>query len=94
MTAKEITIFLNNKIKQDEKFIKITYFELRVKENLSQEETEQFIETAKLKLKNFNYKVFLSGDKYWYNGNSYIVQTNELLIAIKIQEINGAGKEN
>ena len=94
MTAKEITNFLNNKIKQDEKFIRITYFELRIKENLSQEETEQFIEIAKHKLKNFNYKVSLVGEKYWYNGNSYIVQSNELLIATKIQEINGVGKEN
>lgn len=94
MTSKEITIFLNNKIKQNEDFIRITFYEMRIKENLSQEETEQFIQEAKNKLKNFNYKVYEIGNKYWYNGNSYVVQSNELLIAVKTQEINGYGSQN
>jgi len=94
MTSKEITMFLNNKISQNEDFIRITYFEMRVKENLTQEEMEEFLEAAKIKLKNFNYKVYEVGGKYWYNGNSYTVQTNELLIAVKPQEINGYGREN
>lgn len=93
MKPKEITSFLNNKIKQDEDFIRITFFEMRVKENLSSEETEEFIKTAKSMLKNFNYKVYISGEKYWYNGNSYVVQSNELLVAVKTQEINGVGRE-
>lgn len=92
MTSKEITVFLNNKIKEDENFIRITFFEMRVKENLSQEEMADFIEFSRIKLKNFNYKVYTPGDKYWYNGNSYVVQTNEILIAIKIQDINGVGQ--
>ena len=94
MSPKEITMFLNNKISENEDFIRITYFEMRVKENLSQEETDEFIEAAKIKLKNFNYKVYEVGNKYWYNGNAYVVQTNELLIAVKPQEINGYGKDN
>lgn len=94
MTSKEITMFLNNKISQNEDFIRITYFEMRIKENLTQEEMEEFLETAKIKLKNFNYKVYEVGNKYWYNGNSYVVQTNELLIAVKPQEINGYGKDS
>ena len=90
MTAKEFTVFLNNKIKQDENFIRITFFEMRIKENLSQDELDEFIEAAKSKLKNFNYKVYSEvGEKYWYNGDSYEVKSNELLIAVKIQEING-----
>lgn len=94
MTSKEITIFLNNKIKQDENLIRITFFEMRVKENLSQSETDEFIELTKAKLKNFNYKVYEAGERYWYNGNSYTVQSNELLVAVKTQEINGYGSEN
>lgn len=94
MTSKDITIFLNNKIKQDENFIRITFFEMRVKENLSQEETDDFIDTARNMLKNFNYKVYEPGNKYWYNGSAYLVQSNELLVAVKPQEINGYGSKN
>ena len=90
MTAKEFTIFLNNKIKEDENFIRITFFEMRIKENLSKKELDEFVNTAKLKLKNLNYKVYCNvGEKYWYNGNSYEVKSNELMIAIKTQEVNG-----
>ncbi len=94
MTPKEITMFLNNKISENEDFVRITFFEMRVKKNLSQEEMEEFVEAAKTKLKNFNYKVYEVGNKYWYNGNSYVVQSNELLIAVKPQEINGHGSQN
>ena len=94
MTSKEITMFLNNKISENEDFIRITFYEMRVKENLTQEEMEEFVEATKIKLKNFNYKVYEVGNKYWYNGNAYVVQTNELLIAVKPQEINGYGRDN
>ena len=90
MTSKEFTAFLNNKIKQSENFIRITFFEMRIKENLSQEELIEFIDASRNKLQNLNYKVFTEvGDKYWYNGDSYEVKSNELLIAVKNQEING-----
>lgn len=94
MTLKEITMFLNKKISENEDFIRITFYEMRILQNLTQEETDEFIEFAKIKLKNFNYKVYEVGNRYWYNGNSYTVQTNELLIAVKPQEINGYGKDN
>ena len=94
MTSKEITLFLNNKIKENENFIRITFYEMRIKENLSQEETDLFIKEAKNKLKIFNYNVYEVGNKYWYNGNAYVVQSNELLIAVKTQEINGYGSQN
>lgn len=94
MTSKEITLFLNNKIKENENFIRITFYEMRIKENLSQEETDLFVKEAKNKLKIFNYKVYEVGNKYWYNGNAYVVQSNELLIAVKTQEINGYGSQN
>jgi hypothetical protein len=45
-------------------------------------------------LKNFNYKVYEPGNKYWYNGSAYLVQSNELLVAVKPQEINGYGSKN
>ena len=51
MTSKEITMFLNNKISENEDFIRITFYEMRVKENLTQEEMEEFVEAAKIKLR-------------------------------------------
>lgn len=93
MTPEEIIMYLNNKISENEEFIRITFFEMRVKQNLNTRDTEEFVDIAKKILKNSNYKVYVIGEKYWYNGNCYKVEDNELIIAIKPQEINGYGNE-
>lgn len=82
MTLDYISKKLNNKIANNEKIIKYTFFELRVQENLSDEEMKVFLELARIKLKNMDYKVYLTGEKYFYFQEE-IVKENELLVAIK-----------
>ena len=67
----------------NENLIKIKFFEIRVTHNLSEVETFEFIRLARNKLENLGYNVYLTNAKYQYKGKQYIVQDNELLVAIK-----------
>jgi len=77
---------LNKKIQTNEEFIRYTFFEVRVKENLSEEMTKKFIELVEIKLKNLNYEVYKTGEVYTYNGIGKKVKENELLVAIKMEK--------
>ena len=79
---------LDNKFTKDRNFIKYTFYELRVKLNLSEEELYYFLRLIKIKLENLGYKVYLTGDTYILRNNKKIVRENELLIAIKEKENN------
>ena len=61
MTEKDIIYLiektLNNKFTKDTNFIKYTFYELRVKLNLSEEELYHFLRLIKIKLENLGYKV-------------------------------------
>ena len=83
MTVTEFDDFFNNKIKENEYFLKFTYYELRVKHNLSQDETDEFVDYAERKLKKMGYDVYLTGDPYTFPNTPRVVETNELLVAIK-----------
>lgn len=83
MKMQEITNFLDKKIEKDSEFIKITFFELRIKMNLTEEETETFIEFSKTRLKNLGYKTFETGEKYIIENKEKTVERNELVIATK-----------
>ena len=83
MTIQDITELLDEKIEKDENKIVVTFYEIRVKNNLSEEETNQFLRLAMTRLENLGYKVYLSGAKYIYNNVNKVVEPNELLVAIK-----------
>ncbi len=83
MTMQEVSDYLNNKIAESENFIRITFYELRVKYNLSDEETQFFLKITKNKFENNGYKVYFTNDEYEFNNIKYTVQQNELMIAIK-----------
>lgn len=75
--------YIKEKIIKQDDFLKFSFYELRVKENLSNDETDDFLEMAKWKLEDLGYDVYFSGAKYTYKNNRYTVGDNELLIAIK-----------
>lgn len=79
---------LDNKFTKDRNFIKYTFYELRVKLNLSELELYHFLRLIEIKLENLGYKVYLTGDTYILRNNKKIVRENELLIAIKGKENN------
>lgn len=83
MTNKFVTDYLDKKIKENDKFLKISYYELRVKNNLSNNEIDEFLNFSKSYLENNDYHVYFTNEQYYFNGNTKIVETNEVIIAIK-----------
>jgi len=83
MTLLEIDADIHRKINENENYVRYSYFELRVKHNLSEEEVKTFIKLVKNKLENMNYKVYLKGERFIFQNANRIVEENEYLIAIK-----------
>ena len=83
MTLEELDKDINKKMLDNEDFIRYTYFELKVKQNLSEEEIDEVLRLARNKLGNLGYRVYFTGAKYNYQGENKIVESNEYLVAIK-----------
>lgn len=83
MTLEFVDSFINQKINSNENYVRFTFYELRVKYNLTEDETNKFLELAKNKFENMQYEVYFIGDTYEYQGATKEVEQNELMIAIK-----------
>ncbi len=83
MTNNFITNYIDNKISQNTNFIRFTFYELRVKNNLSDKDTDEFLRLAMTYLENKGYEVYIGNSRYTYNNANQNVQPNELLIAFK-----------
>lgn len=83
MTLKLIDDYLNKKLRDSEEYFVISFFDLRVKYNLSEEDTDRFLFLIRTRLENENYKVYFTGAKFEYENSNRTVQDNELMIAIK-----------
>lgn len=83
MSLEEITELIDSKIEKDPNCIIFTWFEIRVRKNLTEEQTDEFLRLARNRLENLNYKVYFTGAKFVYENANRTVQDNELLIAIK-----------
>lgn len=74
---------LEEKQLQNINFIRYSFYELRVKYNLSEQETNLFLTLIKNKLEKEDYQIYFTGAKFEYNDSKMMVQDNELMIAIK-----------
>ncbi len=83
MTMQELVDYLDFKVENSENFVRITFYEIRVKFNLTEEETRFVLEISKNKFENMGYKTYFAGDEYIYNNIKYTVGSNDLMIAIK-----------
>lgn len=83
MKLKFVDDYINNKLQENDEFVRFTFYELRVKSNLTEEETNEFLELAKNRFENMNYRVYFTNDVYNYNNQEMTVQINELMVAIK-----------
>lgn len=78
-----IEITLTEKVCQDINYIRYTFYELKVKYNLTDKDLDRFLILIRTKLENENYKVYFTDAKFIYNNANRTVQPNEILIAIK-----------
>lgn len=90
MTNKELFEFVENyiadKIVENKKIVRYTYYELKVKLNLSEKELNRFLRCSKIILEELNYQVFFTGARFKFENADRIVETNEFLIGIKDEE--------
>ena len=82
MTTEFITEYIDYKIKENAELIILTYYELRVKLDLSNEQMQEFLDLARIRLRNNNYKTYDIGENYTYNGLKRVVAENEMLVAM------------
>lgn len=83
MTNEFITNYISNKMSENTDFIRITFYELRIKNNLSEEDTDEFLRLAMTYLENKGYDVYVGNARYTYKSANQNVQPNELLVAFK-----------
>lgn len=83
MTKQFITEYLGKKMSENANFIRFTFYELRVKHNLSEDDTDEFLRLAMTYLENKGYDVYVGNARYTYKNANQHVQPNELLIAFK-----------
>ncbi|CDA31168.1 unknown [Clostridium sp. CAG:492] len=76
--------FINVKIVKSGGIVKISYFELKIKMNMDEEDIDRFLKCSKIILEDQNYNVYLSGEEFEYEGKKNKVENNEFLVAIKI----------
>jgi len=83
MTLNYITEFIDKKINRNSDYITVTFYELRIKENLSLDETDTFVHYSALRLKNLGYTIYYTGENYIQDGKTKTVRSNVLYVALK-----------
>lgn len=86
MTKEFVTNYISDKVHKNENYIRYTYYELKVANNLTEEEIQTFLEMNKNYFENNNYRVYFTGAKFIYENCNRVVESNELMIAIKENE--------
>lgn len=79
--------YLMHKIEENPKILRCTFWEIRVNLNISEQDEKEFLKFAKIRLENLGYLVYFTGAKFTYENANRTVQPNELIIAIKEDEI-------
>ena len=74
----------NKKLDENEEILIFTFYELRVKSNLSEYHVNRFLELAKIRLENISYRTYFTGTEFVYKNATKIVNDNELMVSIKM----------
>lgn len=82
MTLEFVDNYLNEKLAYNREIIKFSFYEVRMKLNLSEEDSITFLSLISQKLMNTGYLVYKTGEEYTYKGKTFKIQENELLVAI------------
>ena len=83
MDEKEIYKLLDDKKKENKNKIVISFYELKIKRNLNNQDLFDALHSISEELVKNDYKVYRTDQKYLYNNKEYKVESNELMIGIK-----------
>lgn len=84
MTLEFIDNYIDEKLDENEEILTFTFYELRVKNNLSEYDVNRLLELAKIRLENIGYNIYFTGMEFTYKNVIRAVNDNELMIAIKM----------
>ncbi len=89
MNNNDLQNFILNFIKTKEKestnknYIEYSYYEVKVKANLTEEEIDELLRVSRDYFQNKNYNVYFTNAEFEWNGQKRKVETNDYMIAIK-----------
>ena len=87
MTETEIKKFtiqlIESKENENENYIRYSYYELKVKDNLSESEIDEVLKISRDYLENKGYKVYFTNAEFEYQNSKRKVEINEYMIAFK-----------
>lgn len=87
MTEKELKKFTINLIEsketKNENYIRYSYYELKVKSNLSEKEIDEVLKISRDYFENKGYKVYFTNAEFEYQNAKRKVEVNEYMIAFK-----------
>jgi len=93
MNLEFIKSCIEEKLSENQDFIKYTYYWVKVKKDVSKNDFSTFMEYSKTYFENTGYNVYLRGEEYSYNNELHTVKDNELLVAIKEKRIKNELKK-
>ena len=74
--------FVNVKITKNNDIVKFSYFEIKIKMNMDEEDIDRFLKCSKIISEDQGYQVYQLGEKYNFEGEQRKVEDNEFLVAI------------
>lgn len=74
--------FVNVKITKNNDIVKFSYFEIKIKMNMDEEDIDRFLKCSKIILEDQGYQLYQLGEKYNFEGEQRKVEDNEFLVAI------------
>ena len=80
-----IIAFINKKEKEssNRNYIEYSYYELKVKYGLTEEQIDEVLRVSRDYFENKNYNVYFTNAEFQYNGQKRKVETNDYMVAIK-----------
>ena len=77
--------FINKKEKESENkdYIEYSYYELKVKAGLTEEQNDEILRVSRDYFENKNYDVFFTNAEFQYKGQKRKVETNNYLMVLK-----------
>ena len=87
MTEKELKQFTKELIESKEientNYIRYSYYELKVKANLTEEEIDELLRVSRDYFQNKNYNVYFTNAEFDYCGQRRKVESNDYMVAVK-----------
>lgn len=83
MSIEFITEYLDKLINENESYLVCTVYDLRVRNKVMENEVDDFLKYAKIRLENLGYQVYFTGARFKIGDEVRIVKTTEYMIAIK-----------